>query len=371
MPTEVQASLHPSAQPAKSTIDGVDTIEAVERTLHAVERYASSLGDIDGKEARSDRNAVPVRNREASEFESRQVPEKPSVAETETLPGWSELFQMCRGKCRSALRARRAKAKTLLACALTLFLVGLVPWPYTVKCNVVCEPAIRRYVAAPFDARLLKSHVVVGQTVAQGELLATLDGGELYNELAAVRAKLAQSKQRHSAALSQGDHSKSEFERLEMEHLLHELEILEKRQLKLSIRSPIDGVVVSGDLERAEGATVSLGDNLFEIASLNRLIAEIAIPESRVTSIGTSQSVRIWLDAAPGWSRQSNIKRIHQRSELRENASVYIAQAELSNDEHTLRPGMNGTAAIEAGYKPIAWLLFHRPYDAIRKRIGW
>jgi multidrug resistance efflux pump len=230
---------------------------------------------------------------------------------------------------------------------------------------------LRRYVAAPFDAKLSRSHVVVGQQVQRGDLLATLDGGDLLSQLASVRAKLAQAEQRELAALSTADHSKSRFERLEVEHLRREAELLQRRQVRLEIRSPIDGIVVTGDLERAEGAPLSIGENLFEIASLDSLIAEVAVPEQHITFVKEKMPVSIVMEAIAGTRLESTIQRIHLRNEIRDHASVFIAEAELPNKDALLRPGMNAKATIDAGYRAIGWQLFRSPYNAARQWIGW
>ena len=265
----------------------------------------------------------------------------------------------------------KSRAKVSIGTVLAIAAVCLLPWPHSITCKVVCEPVLRRYVAAPFDARLLRSHVVIGQQIKQGDLLATLDGGELRSRLASIRAKLAQAEQRELAALSTGDHSKSEFERLEVEHLRREAELLESRQTNLEIRSPIDGVVVIGDLERTEGAPLAVGDNLFEIASLTQLIAELAVPEQDILFVKDKMPVSIVMDAIPGSKFGSTIQRIHLRNEIRDNASVFIAEAELPNDANLLRPGMNAKATIDTGYRAIGWQLFRRPYNAARQWIGW
>lgn len=230
---------------------------------------------------------------------------------------------------------------------------------------------IRRFVAAPFDARLASSDVVAGQQVNQGQRLATLDGSELKSELAGLRAELAQSEQRLLAALSAGDHSKAEFERLETEQLTQEISLLENRWRQLEIRTPIDGIVISGDLECAQGKPLSSGDNLYEIASLDRFIAEIAVSESDVNHVQESMQVSLSLEAEPGEDRQTSIVKIHLRNEIRENQSVFIAEAELGNATGMLRPGMNGIATVHAGYRALGWVLFHRPYNAVRHWIGW
>ena len=293
------------------------------------------------------------------------------VAQLPSLPTWTELASFTKQKLLVLMAHSKSRAKVYIGTLLAIAAVCLLPWPHSISCKVVCEPVLRRYVAAPFDARLLLSHVVIGQQIKQGDLLATLDGGELRSRLASIRAKLAQAEQRELAALSTGDHSKSEFERLEVEHLRREAELLESRQTNLEIRSPIDGVVVIGDLERTEGAPLSVGDNLFEIASLTQLIAEVAVPEQDILFVKDKMPVSIVMDAIPGSKFESKIQRIHLRNEIRDNASVFIAEAELPNDANLLRPGMNAKATIDAGYRAIGWQLFRRPYNAARQWIGW
>jgi multidrug resistance efflux pump len=65
----------------------------------------------------------------------------------------------------------------------------------------------------------------------------------------------------------------------------------------LDIKSPIDGVVISGDLKRAEGAPVAIGQTLYEIAPLDRMVAEVAIPDDEISRVRLAQSVTINLDA--------------------------------------------------------------------------
>src|SRR6056297_505425 len=207
---------------------------------------------------------------------------------------------------------------------------------------------------------------MAGEKVYQGQVLATMDGSEIRTELAVLRTKLGQAEQRQLAALSTGDHSKAELERLETTHLQRQIELFENRQSHLEIRSPINGVVVAGDLERSEGAPLSAGDNLFEIASLDRLIAEVAIPEQQVSCIEDTMEVTVRLDAMPGQPERTTLQRIHLRSEIRDNANVFIAEAELANPHALLRPGMSGTASIHAGYRALGWILFHQPYNAVR-----
>ncbi|QDV68267.1 HlyD family secretion protein [Rosistilla carotiformis] len=293
----------------------------------------------------------------ADPSEHRDVPSPP------TLPLRTRLLR--------AVADKKQDARWIVGiCAATL-LIGAIPWQHSIRCNVICEPAERRFVVAPFDGRLLKSLVGPGDQVAPQQVLATLDGGELRTQIASLQAKLDQAVQRRSAALSSGDGSKSQLERLEVQHLRSEIALLTSRQNHLEIRSPIAGIVISGDLKRAEGIPLQVGENLYEIAPLNRLVAEIAIPESDVSNVQIGMPTTIRLDAVAGTSHQTSLTQIHPRAEIRDNESVFVAEAAIDNHDLALRPGMHGTASIAAGQRSIAWLLFHRPYDALRGWIGW
>lgn len=271
-----------------------------------------------------------------------------------------------------------ASAKTLLTDRTNLaiflgvaFLLCFVPFPHSVKCTAVCEPAVRRIVGAPFDGKLQDVLVRAGDEVSEGQVLAVMDGGELRSERATLEAKLAQARQRRAAALTTQDPSKAELERLEVSQLRSEIEVLESRAGRLELKSPINGIVVVGDLERAKGAPLATGEDLFEIAPLEDLMVEVAIPERDISYIEEGLSISIQLNAARGRTQKSVLKAVHPRNELRDSQSVFIAEADIENSKLNLRPGMSGDAKVHAGFKPLGWILFHRPFEAMRKVIGW
>lgn len=283
---------------------------------------------------------------------------------------WRELIRLLKSRIATDYCAYRRGYKIWCAALAGAIGLGSIPWPHRIHCNVVCEPLVRRYVAAPFDGVIERTNVLVGDRVTAGTVLATLDGSDLRSELAGLHAKLAQESQAQLSALASGDHAKAEFARLEVEHLEQSIALLKHRQRNLEIQSPIDGLIVSGDLERAIGAPVRIGDQLFEVASLESLVAEIAIPESQIVYINKAMDVGITLESLHGSTLESKLERINLRSEVIDGQSVFVAEAPLENPDNQLRPGMSGRASISAGKRPIAWLLFHRPYESLRQWIG-
>lgn len=284
---------------------------------------------------------------------------------------WSEIGRFAGRKLVQAVDLRGASNRYRALLVLAIMAVALLPWPHMISAKVTCEPALRRFVAAPFDSSLLEARAVAGDQVVQGQVLAVLDGREIRGQLASLRAKLSQAQQRRTAAMAAGDPSAAELERLEVEHLQREVDLLGDRQQRLQIRSPIAGIVVSGDLSRVEGAPLTVGETLFEIAPLERLIAEVAIPEADVSYVSDEMKAVIHLEALPNRTYSAKLHKLHPRSEMRDETCVFVAEATLENEENNLRPGMNGRARIDAGYQPLVWILLHKPYAALRQTFGW
>jgi multidrug resistance efflux pump len=156
-----------------------------------------------------------------------------------------------------------------------------------------------------------------------------------------------------------------------MERLELQIQLLEHRVKNLAIRSPIDGVVVSGDLERAEGAPLTIGQTLFEIAPLDQMRVELNIPQEEIARVAQKMPVAINLDALPDGMISGEIERIHPQAELRDNASVFVADLAMDNPGGRLRPGMNGWAKVTSDHRALAWVLFHKPWSSVKRILAW
>jgi multidrug resistance efflux pump len=263
---------------------------------------------------------------------------------------------------------RRRYAMTAM---LTLCSVLLVPVPYRFACTARLEPTARRFVVAPFESVLENTLASPGDVVQEGQVIANLDGREVRWNLETVAAKMAQAGQQYDAALVARKPVEAERARLEVEQLRLERQQLESHRERLQIRSPIRGVVLSGELERAEGASLTTGQSLMEIAPLDELLVEIEVPDDQLRFVNTGSSVSLKLDAFPGRKWRGEVERVRPMGEIRDQANVFIAEISLANDAESLRPGMKGRAKVSGPIRPVAWILFHRPYEAVMRWLGW
>lgn len=255
------------------------------------------------------------------------------------------------------------------ALALAILVTLLFPITYRVGADCVVQPVMRRTVAAPFENRLYRSYAKPGDEVEAGQVLAELDGREIRVALAeAIAAQSAAVKKRDNAMVSE-DPATFQMAQLEADRLALEVERLQFRSDNLSIRSPINGVVLTGDLERSEGVPVSSGQKLFEVAPLDQMLMEVAIPETEVRHVveGMVVELRLQSDSSRVW--QSSLENVFPISEIQEGGNVFVGEASLENEDRALRPGMKGRVRIMAEKKMVGWILFHRVYEYLRLKL--
>jgi hypothetical protein len=254
---------------------------------------------------------------------------------------------------------------------LALSLAMAIPMPYRISCDCEVQPVKRRFVAAPFESILERTLAKNGDVVKKDQVIAQLDGRLLRFELSGLEAELVGAKKRYDTELAAGNIAQSQIAKSEMDRLKARISLLQKRFAELEIRSPIDGVIINGDLEKVEGVSLTIGQALFEIAPLDEMIVEMAIPESEIRHAETHMEVALKLNAFPYETWYSKVDSIHPRAELNENNSVFVAQAAIANTDGVLRPGMKGTAKIRSHWASLGWILFHRPWEAIRQYTIW
>ena len=259
-----------------------------------------------------------------------------------------------------------SRSKSVVTLNVVALAAQMLPVPYDVNCDCELQPVTRRFVAAPFEGTLERALVEVGDTVTEGQLLARMDGKEVRWELAGNAAEYERAAKERDAHLADQKFGEAQLARLQMERLGLTTRLLEHRSENLEIRSPIDGIVVSGELKRAEGVRLSLGQTLFEIAPLDRMIVEVEIPESELAHVPPQTDAVIRLEAYPDQRLTGPLKRICPRAELRNKQQVFIGEVELPNDTGQLRPGMRGRVALPAGNSTLGWRLFHRAWNKWR-----
>jgi HlyD family secretion protein len=122
----------------------------------------------------------------------------------------------------------------------------------------------------------------------------------------------------------------------------------EVRLGKASIRSPIDGVVLSRAVEPGQTVAASLQvATLFTVAEdLREMELKVDVDEADVGSVKEGQTATFTVDAYPGRQYAAKVKRVAYGSTTKDNVVSYSTVLMVRNNDLSLRPGMTATAAI-------------------------
>ncbi len=259
-------------------------------------------------------------------------------------------------------RSRRVKAGVVAAAVILLGLFSFLPVPFQIhaKCSVL--PVYKRFVVAGFDGILKEALVKPGDRVHPGQVLAKLDGREtvlLKNSTEAERQKALKTRDQH---LAKGDMAGTQIAGLEVLRLENQIDLLREKERNLVLTSPIEGIVLAGDMMRMQGSPVNKGKVLFEVSPLNKMVVELAVGEEDIGYISRGMPVKVRFEAFRERAWRGEVQRIKPEAEIRNNRNVFLVELEFDNLDDRLRPGMKGKANIDAGKKPLAWIIFRKPW---------
>ncbi len=257
------------------------------------------------------------------------------------------------------------------AAVLTVLVLAVAAWPvaYPVKADCELQAVVRRTVSSPFDATLLRSLVEPGERLEKDQVMAELDGREIQFRLADALADHARALKKADAALSAGDVAEQQMASLEAEAKAQEVKVLQYQQEHLEIRAPIAGLVLRGDLERAQGVALRMGDTLFEVGPLDEMRIDLAVAEADLALVREGMEVEVRLASHVGDVLRAKVKKIAPRSELKDGENVFLLEAVVGNGEGRLRPGMKGKAKVYGDKKPLVWTVTRGAWNYLRLRV--
>jgi HlyD family secretion protein len=146
---------------------------------------------------------------------------------------------------------------------------------------------------------------------------------------------------------------------------------------KTVITSPIDGIVISRNVDVGQTVAASLSaPTLYLIAAdLSQMQLNASIDESDLGQIAEGQPVRFTVDAYPSETFRGVVKQVRLNPVITSNVVTYAAIITAPNPEMKLKPGMTADLTIEVARRddvlraPAAALRF-RPTAEILSAVG-
>ncbi|MEZ6053435.1 MAG: efflux RND transporter periplasmic adaptor subunit [Planctomycetaceae bacterium] len=262
--------------------------------------------------------------------------------------------------------------------------LAFVPWDYRVEGIGKTMPVVQHSVFAPWDGDVYEVLVESGQEVKQGQPLVQLVSDELRAQLVTAQNEVAEKEKVYNtikyqidSALNRG--SKEEIARYRVEELRTEIEVnaakekvsvLQDRIEKLTVLSPIDGIVATFKLkEKLQNRPVRRAEVLLEVMDdKGDWQLELEVPEYRMghmlkaleRSADGTLPIEYVLASAVETSYDAKVAKIATRTnESEEEGTIVEVYADI--DANTLpsrRIGAEVEAKINCGKRSLGYVLF-------------
>ncbi len=263
----------------------------------------------------------------------------------------------------------RKMAALALVALVAVGIFGKMDFNVASSCRL--EPSFRRVYAAPFDTTIRQAPVRPGDTVAERELIVEFDSEDLALKLHEAGSKLMSAEKQMSTYLARQEMAQYAEARARHEALAAEIELLERHISRAEVRADFAGIVITGDLTQDIGRPVRMGEHLIEIAPLDELLLDVAIEQGDIDYVQEGQEGRFTTKARPSLAIPFTVAKIRPTPEVRDGASVYIAEATVANTEGWLRPGMEGAAKVRIERRNVTWILTRKLVNWVRLHLWW
>ena len=229
------------------------------------------------------------------------------------------------------------------------------------------EPVNKVEVGTQVSGIISKIYVDYNSIVKKDQVIAELDKINLESELASAKANLASSKseldyqetnyKRMKALHDRGFISDDDFDIADLsykkakEAYLVQLQTVQKAQTNLgyaTITSPIDGVVLSKDVEEGQTVAASFSTpTLFTIArDLTDMQVVANVDEADIGNVRDGQRVTFTVDAFPDDTFEGRVKQVRQQGEEESNVVTYEVVISAPNNDLKLKPQLTANVNI-------------------------
>ncbi len=244
-----------------------------------------------------------------------------------------------------------------------------------VSANGVVEPINRVEIKSKASGQIEEMTVEEGDVLRRGGLIARLDQSVARNELEQARADLmvaeanltqAQNNMERSIQLfERGLISAEEMDRVRVEEVRARsqlvraksaLELAEERMEETIVRSPIDGIMLTKDVEVGQiissgVTTVGGGTLIATVADMNFVHVKANVDEVDIGRVLSGQKARIVADAYPDRIFKGEVIRVSPQGRTDQNITTFRVTILVPNEGGYLKAGMSSDVEIEIASK--------------------
>ncbi len=308
----------------------------------------------------------------ATPFEAHEVAllQEAAIFYGHALWGWRRQHRNLRARLRKRWSSRRLRFGVL---ALSLLLLLPLRLSVVVSGEVVALAPL--VLAAPADAPIREVMVRPNQAVKAGQPLFALDDAGVRNRLAVAtksldiaRADWLRSSQKGFA--DEGSRADVAALSARIEEKQAELAYLGELVQRLTVKAPLDGVVVFSDPLDLVGKPVVTGEHIMTLADPARVALQAWLPPAEAIALEPGAQMSLSLHTAPLSSVPATLGESSFETETApEGGSAYRLRGRFTG--HPPQLGLKGTVRLYGERAPLAYHLLRRPLAALRRLVGF
>jgi multidrug resistance efflux pump len=261
---------------------------------------------------------------------------------------------------REKLATPKRKHRVWAGAVLGAIVLLAVPLPWRVSAPARLEGSVQRAVVAATDGFLQQANVRPGDRVHAGQVLAQLSSQDLELERKRRESEVRQHENAYRAAEARNDRTQMVISQSRAAEAQALLDLADAQLQRSQLVAPFDGVVIKGDLTQNLGAPVQKGEVLMVLSPGDSFRLIVEVDESDIAAVRPGQHGQLALAARPEKPLAFVTRRIVPVATSADGRNYFEVEGTPLSTDPGLRPGLSGVAKIEAGYRPLAWLLFHR-----------
>jgi len=263
-----------------------------------------------------------------------------------------------------------------------------------VRATGTINPVQTVQVGSQVSGIIEKIYVDFNSEVKQGQIIARIDSTFLNASVKEAQANL----ERNQAQVNEAKRTFARTQELFKKNLVSQADLdaattthesaqaqLKQTQAALDramvnlryavIRAPIDGVVISRDVDVGQTVAASLQTpKLFSIANdLRQMRVEASVDEADIGQIKAGESVTFTVDAYPEQQFRGSVSQVRIAPVTVQNVVTYTVIIDVPNPDLKLRPGMTATVSILIDRRdnvlrvPTLALRFQPPAEVLEK----
>ena len=328
------------------------------------------------------------------------------------MPVWKTL-----GKAAWVVQARTLPKTLFISGIILTLLIGMIviPWEYDMKAKGELQPKLKRDIFSKTEFQVTEVLVENGVRVKEGDVLCRGVNFDLDRSLNDARGKLTAAQAQHDSvrtALQNPTRRMSDAEQTEMAGKLlqldaqiasavEEVKSLESKRGNLEVTSPIDGVIITWDVQKQlMNRPVQTGQVLMTVANEDQgWEIDLFMRQSRIGHVNEAREGKhgdynfLWnmwwgirgfkprpltqdlpvqyiVLSDPANTRHGTVMRVDEVSQQHEQEG-HVVRVRVATTEKMVgvRAGTTVKADVYCGYQPVGWVLFHEAWEWLETNV--